>query len=412
MWDLFTIVANNNRKALEWMMEGQRISTADLQQPDSLPFQALVEKLNMGPPLIEELVNGFTDIDTLQQFLTLVRNFLPDHEEEIMFGGPRNNRVLRFCNVFADKFFPLPPWASNMALSDFSCYMPLEMKGMSYEAYHDLNMRPGYLMLLALVEYPYEGDERDEEERAWRTGNKPRMTPFGQEVWAYEVGADIPEEESEGKTLMEIFADGARVPLLDKVQRMIGEDSVIRIPRDGWTPEELHKMTDGTPYDGVGDFASWATQSTATVALDTNYSDVEYVEGNGEPLFKWTWFNINTMTEEWPRVKQIREKIDKVVEWLEADPRSRFEELVDFLLKAAPLLPIEKIPRSYDPTEFWCPLDQVSDYMEMDEIEAELGGSGINGYEDTEEEDGRTITFTDESGTRQITAGQFISGRY
>jgi len=36
---------------------------------------------------------------------------------------------------------------------------------MSYSAYHELQMRPGYLLLLSLVIYPYEGDERDIEER-------------------------------------------------------------------------------------------------------------------------------------------------------------------------------------------------------------------------------------------------------
>lgn len=409
MWDIMSIIAENNRQAIQWMMGGQRVARAELQQPGSLPLQVLAEKLKVGPPLLSELVNGFTEIEAMERFLSLIRTHLPDHEEEIMMEGPRNRRVHRFCQLFSKQYFPLPSFSNTINMRDFSIYLPLELKGMSYEAYHELEMRPGYLMLLALVVYPYEGDERDEEERAWRAGERPRMTAFGDELWAHEVGEDVPPE---GKTLMEIFS-GARVPLLDKVQRIAG-DVVLRITKDGWTAQELHQMTDGSDYDGVGDFADWAMQETGCIILDTNYADVDYVEGMREPLFLWTDWNVETLADEWPKAKQIREKIDRMVEWLEVDPRHRFEELVGFLEKRyllqKPPKKKKQEERYYDPTDHWCPLQQLTDEDELYEIEGELEREGD--YYGSEAEGGRTVTIIEGDNRREITAEQFISGRY
>ncbi len=398
MWDLHTIVAENNRVALEAMMDGQRLEVAQSPQPETWPLTALAEKLKIGPPLLTELIAGFVDIDTLQRFLNLIRAFLPEYEKEIM-SEPRNKRVYRFCCLFAEKYFPLPIWANRINMQDFSKIMPLEIKGMSYDAYHNLEMRPGYLLLLSLVVYPYEGDMRDEEEREYREGIRPKTTPFMEEVWAHEVGDDIPEK---GTTLMEIF-NGAKVPLLDMVQRIVGEEVVLRIPEDGWTDKELHLLTDGTLYDGVGDFAAWVMSETGCVTLDTNYDDVEYVEGAGEPLFRWTQYNVALLAKEWPMAKQIREKIDRIVEWLEADPNTRFPELLEFLLAEAKQKIKErkkKGKREYDPTEHWCPLDQY----DGESYEEDFNSEGI---EITERPN---ITVTAGGEVREITAEQFVAG--
>jgi len=176
-------------------------------------------------------------------------------------------------------------------------------------------------------------------------------------------------EEKQGATLMEIFS-GARVPLLDAVQRIVGGEIAGLVPRDGWTPEELHPWTDGTQYEGVGTFADWVCSQTGCIILDCSYADCEYVEGMGEPIFKWTQFNVDTLTKEAPKVKETREKIDRVVEWLEADPIIRFRELVVFLKEKAITRRKKVIKRAkyeYDPTEHWCPLDQTNQFEEEEE---------------------------------------------
>jgi hypothetical protein len=102
--------------------------------------------------------------------------------------------------------------------------------------------------------------------------------------------------------------------------------------------------------------------------LDTAFDNCEYVEGMGEPLFKWTKRNVDILTEEWPKVQKIRSKIDHIVEWLETDQVNHFTELVNCLLKSAPLLPESKRKqRSYDPWEHMCELDMDTGEDEDDD---------------------------------------------
>ncbi len=176
-------------------------------------------------------------------------------------------------------------------------------------------------------------------------------------------------EEKQDATLMETFS-GARVPLLDTVQKIVGYDLVSHIPRDGWTEEELHQWTDGTQYDGVGSFADWVCSQTGCVILDCSYADCAYIEGMGEPIFKWSQFNVDKLTEEAPKVKEIRGKIDRVVEWLEADPIIHFGELLEFLTAKAKTTPekaTKRVNLEYDETDHGCPLDQATEYEEEDE---------------------------------------------
>jgi hypothetical protein len=248
-------------------------------------------------------------------------------------SAPRNRRVYKFCYYFGIEYYPLPA-NTDCPPADWVSGMPVELIAMSYSAYHELQMRPGYLLLLSLVIYPYEGDERDIEE-------------------------DIPES-------------GARVPLLDMVQRIVGEEIVNRIPKDGWTAEELHRMTDGTKYDGAGAFADWACSDTGCVVLDSSYENCDYEEGSGEPTFLWTKHNVDILTSEWPKVQEIRGKIDRLVEWLERDPIGHFGELLDFLLKTEPVKTKKRRKRGYyDPFERHCALDQDTGEEEDDDRDDE-----------------------------------------
>lgn len=392
MWDLPSIIAENNRQAIQWMMGGQRLERARSPLPESWPLTEICKKLKIGPPLLSELIAGLVDIDSLQQFLELIREYLPEHEEEIM-SGARPDRVYRFCQIWAQKYFPLPGWAKDINMIDFSRAMPVELKGMSYNAWHELDMRPGYVLLLSLVVYPYDGDMRDED----------------REYWLDEYGVRQPEDG----TLMEIF-NGARVPLIDLTQNLVGPIAR-RLPANGWTDEELHLMTDGTAYDGVGHFASWVMSKTGCVILDTCYDDVGYMEGWGEPQFRWSEFNTTTLAREWPKLQQIREKIDRIVEWVEEDPVTRFTELLEFLLKES-RTKIKKIknkvskPGGYDPWDRWSPLECFTDEDEYAEEEAH----GIN-TTDVPEGPPIPVTTTGPDGgvtTREITPEQFVAGNW
>lgn len=389
-------------------MRGKELEEVQSPQPEAWALALLADVLKVGPPLLTEIINCLENIDSVEAFLRLVRMLLPEHEVEIM-SGARSRRVYRFCYFFGKKYYPLPA-NTDCGIGDWVNGMPVVLMAMSYSAYHELEMRPGYLLLLSLVVYPYEGDERDEEDD--RVPFDPLMLPTEkyrpsasdidwlksliaslavEGEWIAPIGftivkvADNRIELREAKNTPEVKEtirrtlliakrigivaqctragrtsqeklNGARVPLLDAVERMVGEEVAGRIPPNGWEPGELHGMTDRTPYDGLGDFADWVCSQTGCVVLDSTYDDCDFAEGYGEPIFKWTKRNVDILTEQWPKVQEIRGKIDHIVEWVESDP-NHFRELLEFLLKSPPKT--RKTKRSsYDPTEHWCDLDQ------------------------------------------------------
>jgi len=309
-------------------MRGRQAEAAQSPQPEGWALSLLAEMFQVGPPLLTEIIGCLEQIETVKEFRALVRMLLPEYETEIM-SAPRNRRVYKFCYYFRQEFYPLPA-NTDCHPADWVSGMPVELMAMSYSAYHELQMRPGYILLLSLVIYPYEGDERD-------------------------IDEDIP-------------GIGARIPLLDIAQGMVGEEIINRIPKDGWTAEELHSMTDGTKYDGVGAFADWGCSSTGCVVLDSSYENCDYEEGSGEPTFLWTKHNVDILTSEWPKVQEIRGKIDRMVEWLESEPIGHFREILEFLLKAELAKTKKKRKRGYyDLFEHHCALDQYNGEEEDDD---------------------------------------------
>jgi len=424
MWDLDTIIAQNNQAAVEAMMRPPVVEAAQTPRPEAWPLSTLAKKLQIGPPLLAELLKCFTNIEDIEKFVAIIREFLPEHETDIL-AEPRFGRLYKFCYLFGKRYFPLPIFMQESELGAFVESLPVELMGMSYSAYHDLGMRLGYALLLALVIYPYEGDWRDEEDDrvpfdpedlpaddykpsdsdiAWVVDLVESLAVGGQ--WVAPMGfvmvkvgerkiqlmdaedtpavketirrtlliakkAGIAAEFSRaGRTAREKL-NGAKVPLFDMIQRVVGQQLVKMIPPAGWEPDTLHKLTDGTPYDGLGDFADWVCGNTGCVVLDTNYGDCEYIEGNSVPLFQWSRYNVDRLTEDYPKVQEIRGKIARVVDWLEKDPPVRYKELLDFLLS---LPEEERKPADpdlwaavYDPTEHWCPLDPELEREEDEE---------------------------------------------
>ena len=310
------------------MMAGDALAIAEAPLPEQWPLSWLAGRLQVGPPQLQELISGFVDIEVMEKFLKLVRDYLPEHEAEIL-AEPLRQRVYRFCTLFAKQYYPLPFGAQQNTMANFVIGLPVEILGMSYEQYHDLNFRPGYLLLLSLVIYPYEGEERDMEDDAvpfnplammdngekWKpkqsditwmkelvAGLGPGgkwIAPMGFSVtkvdnWTIQVdhaddNSDVREvvrrtvllaqqiglkvNVKAGRTAAEKMVSGARIPLLEMATRLVGKDLVSRIPENGWTPDQLFDATRDTEHDGVWRFANWACQETELTVLDANYEN-------------------------------------------------------------------------------------------------------------------------------------------
>jgi len=420
MWDLDQIIRSNNQNALDAMMAGKQLQEMQSPLPEAWALTVLADKLVVGPPNLTALVDCLVSVSTVEGFLKLVRMLLPENELEIM-SEPRTRRVYRFCYCFSKKYYPLP---ANTAcgVQDWLTGIPVELMAISYSAYHEISMRSGFILLLSLVVYPYEGDDRDDEDDpvpfdpmnlpkenyrpaashvAWLRNLVGNLAIGGQ--WIAPMGFLVvkvaenrielveaqgtPEvKETIRRTLVCAEKAGieaafsqkgraaaeklsaARIPLLDLAQNMVGAEMVNRIPQEGWYPAQLHQMTDNTPYDGVGNFADWACGETGCIILDSSYDDCGYMEGMGEPLFKWSQYNVNILAEQYPKVQAIRGKIDHIVNWLESDQINNFRELLEFMLKSEPAKVKPGAKHFYDPTERLIELEQV---MEEDPEEEE-----------------------------------------
>lgn len=411
MWDLDEIIRQNDQAELDAMMRGREVETVQYPQPEVWSLSLLAEKLRVGPPLLSELIDSLQDIETIEKFLSLIRTLMPEYELDIL-REPRNRRVYRFAYLFGKKYYPLP-LNTECGISDLLEGMPVELLGMSYSSYHELDMRPGYLLLLSLVIYPFEGDERDEEDDfvpfdsqtlpvskykpsqydiAWLRGLVSQLAVGG--VWTAPMGfsmiktgekaielkqaIDNPDvKETIARTLAiadrlgiqtrcisgmtsEEKINGARIPLIERVQSLVGAALADQVPKIGWELGVLHQLTDKTQYKGVGDFAAWACKQTGCVMLDTCAEDCNFMEDYGAPIFKWTERNVRILSEEWTRVQQVRDRIDHIVDWLEGDQENRFGELLGYLLAHHP----EKVKGEcyqYDRAKHWCRLDERSD---------------------------------------------------
>jgi hypothetical protein len=413
MWDLATLERENNTHALYEMMGGFAVEEAQAPLPSAWALTVLADRMTAGPPSLAAMMACLEHADVAKDFRSLVQLILPEYEQEIMWE-PMNRRVYRFCYCFGKKYYPLPA-NTNCPVGSWLDGMPVQLLGLAYTAYHDLDFRPGYALLLSLVAYPFEGIENDfeDDEIPFDPGMDTKgdnYKPLRDDVkwlrtlvanlaidgkWIAPMGFTIEKvglnkikligakntkevKDTIKRTLMvaekakietiyhrgrskkDKQEAGARIPLLEKVKQLVGPELAERVPPCGWLPEQLHK-TDGTKIDGLGVFADWAFQKTGCVMLDTTPSNCEWVEGSTEPAFKWTVRNVQILSQQWPKVVEIRKKIDHLVQWLEEDPQRRFAEILDFLLVKNDLGTGEK-NREYDPSDHFCQLDLHNDF--------------------------------------------------
>lgn len=378
MWDLAGLIHENNRIAVEYMMRGYKLNEADTHPTEPWTLDRVAAKLRIGPPLLSSLMDCCMNFESIHRFVALIRRFLPENEQDIL-SQRRDEKVGRFCNLFAKKYFPLNSGTEEMDMKSLVWNLPITLAGMSYTAYHDLEFRPGYLLLLSLVVYPYAGCDQDElriEELVCEVKDESVVTDGG---LSRKPKSTRQKQEQERRLKKLRDPNGPRIPLLEKAGFIVGAETAQRIPLSGWDPQWLHKATDGTKFDGVGLFADWACARTGCVLLDYSYHDCPYQEGAGEPTFLWSKGNVESLAHEWPKMKEVREKIDHIVFWLEADPQRRFPDLVEFLCSQPQ--PPKPAVWEYDSGDHFMQLETEGDEEDED---------------DDEDEETRTLTVEDD----------------
>ena len=133
MWDLDTLHAMNERAYEEYKRK----------QPTT-PLEGLREKLrNARPPSISILLGVFRNVETYNDFVKLVREYLPEREKEILEKPTPHEQMACFASHFEDRYLPLhPSFKDGMCEDDYYELLrdiPIMVMGFGWEDYHELD---------------------------------------------------------------------------------------------------------------------------------------------------------------------------------------------------------------------------------------------------------------------------------
>ena len=262
-------------------------------------------------------------------FEKLVQRTLPEQASEILEITNEWDRVSRFVAVFSRTHFPLDDdyletviqwqFQGDPTEFEYEAYgpyailrqgIPLEMTGCTWEEMHELGDedRVGTAAITLLTRMP--------------------GIMNNNQLW-------ISQEESLKESL------GMRTSWLESAASHIREETLKRIPENGIPMELLKEAVRETPLEAVFLEAEWVYNDTGNFFLDCNPTEEDEFSGFSD---RWDTEVIERMTEEWEAAKPIKDKIDRLEEWLEKDIDKRFEEMLDFILER-----LASIPESLHP---------------------------------------------------------------
>lgn len=257
-------------------------------------LRALGRAMHVAPLAPTSLAALLANHEAELTFRRIVQAVFPEDGDAILAarhpGEQREHaRVWAFLHRVEAAYFPV------YELDEYdqvACGIPFVRSGWSYDRFHELDMRPGELLLFALCAQP--------------------------------------------------FAPGfdSRVPLLDACEAHVPATLLTQIPEVGYSPADLHERLDGTPHAAAAEFADWVWAETDTVFLDFD-EDIEVVDAD------WTREVVLDLAEQWRRAEGILDRIDRLASWLEADPPCHLSQLLDGLRAREAHLAYERTRRQY-----------------------------------------------------------------
>ena len=278
MWDLDTLHAINERAYVEY--KRKQVTT---------PLEGLREKLrNARPPSISILLGVFRNFETYNDFVKLVREYLPEREKEILEKPTPHEQMACFASHFEDRYLPLHPIFKDEQCEDDYYELlrdiPVIVMGFSWEDYHELNdARLGTQLMSYLFEPPW-GDDSEEA--------------------------------------------GERVALVDGFSPEYRREAQ-RVPTNGITLDAARRILKGKKWAGLRNWAEYIYQSTGNWFLDTD-NEMRY----SGTLNDWDKETVKVMSREWLQAQAFYDKMMEFASWLEDEKEglARFKQTVDFIL--------------------------------------------------------------------------------
>jgi len=213
--------------------------------------------------------------------MAIVREFLPEHENEILAQSSPQEQAEVFARRFEDRYFPLEECYFEVIeeYSDFTHQIPVPIGGISYEEYEDLpsqDYRAGLQLMAYLLESLLEGD-------------------------------------------------GLRVALAEACVEHVPRELLERVPQEGLKLEEVRRLVSDTPYVGLMHWANILNHDTGTYFFDVDYEEVGYYS------IEWDRETVEDLTRQWARSELIQQELYRFCDWLEEDLPAHFGELLDFI---------------------------------------------------------------------------------
>ena len=247
------------------------------------PLFALARRMrSRGPPSLAVLVARLGEMEEYGDFINLVREFLPEREEDILRELTPAHQIAAFASYFEDRYFPL---YDNFKLGEAETYyelvrgIPVIVRGLSWDDYNEIPTyyNPGIQLMTYLLESPYEDGD-------------------------------------------------VRVALAEACQEHVTAELLRQVPEGGLSLAETHELLDDTPYKALAIWGDVVCASTGNPFLDTDWEMLGY---NGEP--PWEREVVEDLTQKWLEADLIHKEVGDLAEWLEGDPTTRFGEIVNFI---------------------------------------------------------------------------------
>ena len=112
---------------------------------------------------------------------------------------------------------------------------------------------------------------------------------------------------------------------LEECAAHVDQAQLQRLPENGWSQQELHRLLDGTRFEAAAIFAAWLGNNTDNAFLDAH---PEY------PLAEpWNTEAVRLLTNDWRQAELLQNRMSQLSAWLEEDPGPRYTEMLDFIFQ-------------------------------------------------------------------------------
>ncbi len=247
-----------------------------------------------APPSITDLISHLDEAEEYEQFIHMVRRFVPEAADDIFARSSPEEKIRAFAQAFSDRYFQLDDCVIEGEVEgygDIVHAIPVIVLGMAFDDYHELahDGRQGIQLLAYLLDNPYEPVER--------------------------CHAYIPRAEQ-----------GARVALNDALRLFLPQDILDRVPEGGLSNDDAQRIFANSRFKPIALFSQMIGCGTGNFFLDTD--DEMLCQGNYP---EWDAETVEELTQQWLEAEAIQAEVYSFCAWLEKDPQKHFNEVLHFM---------------------------------------------------------------------------------